>query len=527
MRIGFSSIYSWRPHVGQLYFLANLAKKDGHSVFFLTCDADLPACYTRELRDKRPAWQECVMCRIGGMRSYTRNGITSIGSAAKEPLLTLPVNSEAWALSSASTLGRFESNADFESDEFLSIANRLLPSTQISYAAALSWIKKEQLDAVCVFNGRMDATRAILEAAKAAGIRVVSVERTWFGNGLQLYPEENCLGLKTVDRMVLEWRDKPLTKNQAVKAASYIALRFLGTNNNEWRAYNKDAQFLPWPVKDARRKILLTPGSRNEIWGHPDWKWDWAEPAQSYDALITQLDLSNQDLVLRCHPNWGEKIGKNDGYLPEKYYTDWANKRGIHVIPSTNKTSTLNLIEQCDAVVVTNGSAALEAGILGKQVIAIGPSSYQAAGFRTDCTSPETMKHLVLHVGLDGSEQEKISREISRLSLRFCYTMAHRVAQYVSDVKCESTTHYLYSANSDPAKFIDLLKSGVVRADDEIYANDCLDENVILEKIYNKSWTDFISTSMVGNNEAFYPIKRRWMYRAIDRLRQLFPVGDR
>src|SRR5438105_1989428 len=203
LRIGFATIYSWRPHVEHLYFLARLAESAGHQAFFLTCDADLPTCYTREMRD-RPAWQECLQCRAGGIRSYTATRVSSLGDCAERD--HAPARPE-WSHSSASTLGRFESDADFASPEFEAIAARLRPAVQISYQAARAWIREQRLDAVCVFNGRMDTTRAIFEAAKSLGVRVVSLERTWFSDGLQLYPDETCLGLQSVHRLIESWRD--------------------------------------------------------------------------------------------------------------------------------------------------------------------------------------------------------------------------------------------------------------------------------------------------------------------------------
>lgn len=44
--------------------------------------------------------------------------------------------------------------------------------------AARAWIAREGLEGVICFNGRMEATRAICEAARDAGVPFVSVERT-------------------------------------------------------------------------------------------------------------------------------------------------------------------------------------------------------------------------------------------------------------------------------------------------------------------------------------------------------------
>lgn len=158
MRIGFAAIYSWRPHVEHLYFLAQLAGKAGHDSYFLTCDGDLGACYTREMRD-RPKWRECLECRLGGIRSYTTSNVTAIGRLQAEAGTSSA--SPEWAFSSASTLGRFESDADYSTPEFSALVERMLPSVQLSFSAAREWISRNKLDAVCVFNGRMDATRAI------------------------------------------------------------------------------------------------------------------------------------------------------------------------------------------------------------------------------------------------------------------------------------------------------------------------------------------------------------------------------
>lgn len=522
LRIGFATIYSWRPHVEHMYFLARLAEKAGHAALFLTCDGDLPTCYTREMRD-RPAWQECLLCRAGGVRSYSRSNVTSIGAMAQRDAAAAQPD---WAGSSASTLGRYESDADYASPEFNATADRLVPAVQLSYQAARAWIRDQRLDAVCVFNGRMDVTRAILEAARSLGVRVVSLERTWFGDGLQIYPEESCLGLKTVHRLIGYWRERPLTRRQAVQAASYVARRFLRRNDKEWRAFNVNAKATDWPVHGGRRKVLLIPSSRGEVWGHPDWESGWLDPLKAYDALIAHLGLLPTDLLLRCHPNWGQRIGRQGGERSESYYVDWAARRGIHIVSSTDTTSTLGLIEQCDAIVVANGSAALEAGILGKQVIAIAPSTYQEAGFRDSIASPDQLADLRLHADLDADELAHRRALIARLTLRFAYSIVHRVPQYTQFVRAEATTRYRYDMSADPQRFIDLLRGGELRADDEDYAEGTGDEDDVLQRIASRDWEGLLD-ALEPDSRTYEPMRRRLFFRHIDAVRQLMPVGDR
>lgn len=526
LRIGFASIYAWRPHVEHLHYLSMLARQDGHACFFLTCDADLPHCYTRELRDRRPDWQECLACRAGGLRSYASTGMSSIG-ALQQPGVDLPAAAKQWPLSSASTLGRFESDEDFASPAFRALSERLAPAVERAYRAARNWIRRERLDAICVFNGRMDATRAIFEAARDAGIRVVSVERTWFGDGLQLLPEENCLGLQAVDALVGSWSEHPLTGPQARQAAAYVAARFTGRNQTEWRAYNAGAKATDWPVAGARRQVLLLPGSRNEVWGHPDWESDWPEPLAAYEAVMEHFGLTPADLVLRCHPNWGEKIGKADGQLAERYYTDWARARGIHVIASTDPASTMSLITHSDAVVLASGSAAFEAGVLGKQVIATAPSIYQRAGFGTDATSPRALSQARLHADLDASTGATLSRDISRKALRFGYTMARRVAQYASFVRAESSSRYHYLAGAEPGRLTRLLRTGVLEPDDAGFARDGSAEDEVLDTIARREWASFAAERALPESGLRQAVRRRWLFRPIDTIRAWMPVGDR
>jgi hypothetical protein len=525
MRIGFSSIYSWRPHVEHLEFLAALVRQSGHEAFYLTCDADLPTCYTRELRPERSTLMHCGLCRIGGVRSYASVNVSSIGSLVSEGCAK-NTKSQDWALSSASTLGRFESDSDFASTGFRLLAARLEPVARAAYEAALRWIEKERLDAVCVFNGRMDATRGILEAARAAGIRCITVERTWFGNGVHLTPDENCLGLSEVSRLVAEWRDRPLTRQQASNAASYVALRFLRRNDTEWRAYNTNATVAEWPLPGTRKRILLTPGSRNEVWSHPDWESNWSERIVAFDAVIAHLNLSSEDVVLRCHPNWGEKIGRSSGELSETYYTEWARRRGIFTIGSKEPISTLGLIEQADAIVVCGGSAALEAAVIGKQVIAVSPSAYQSAGFQSTACTPDQLKSLTLLVDEEDQVRRRKAAQISKQALRFCYTMAYRVAQFVQYVRCVSPTEYRYVDGANPQRLIDLIRTGRLLADDSSAAANESAEEEVLEIIDSRGWDKLAKDFAPSTGQPSRTRQRRWMYRGVNRIRAAFPRGD-
>jgi hypothetical protein len=526
VRIGFATIFAWRPHVEHAHYVAHLAREAGHDTRFLVCDADLPTCYTRELHSSSPAWLECLKCRAGGLRSFESQHVSSIGAAGISVPAARLAHFESMAESSASTLGRFESNEDYAQPAFRALAGRLAPTVGLAYEATLRWIERERLDAVVLFNGRMDATRGVLEAAQQAGIRAVSLERSWFGDGIQMLPDENCLGLKSVDRMMAQWRDVPLTSRQASRAARIVASRFLRKNENEWRAYNVGATDTDWPLSTGRHRVLLIPSSRNEVRGCADREGTWNDRTHAYDVLMDRLNLRADDIVLRCHPNWGENIGAVTGERSEHYYTDWARRRGVHVIPSHDTASTARLIAASQAVVLNGGSAALEAGILGKQVIATTPSTYQQAGFQTQAYDESDIARLRLTATLAPDEARERSQHIARQTLRFLHTMVYRLPQFVPYVRLRTTTQYDYFEGADPDRLTALVKSGLLVGDDTQSAGDVTGEAPVLEAIANQEWQALHAHAHPASG-APLEIKRRPIFRLTDVIRSRLPRGDR
>jgi hypothetical protein len=372
----------------------------------------------------------------------------------------------------------------------------------------------------------MDVTRALMEAARATSTRFVTFERTWFGDGLQLIPEESCLGLASVNRMTAEWRNIPLLREQALRAAGHIASRFLRTNTKEWRAYNISASVADWPAA-GKRRIIVLPGSRNEVLGHPDWDDDWTSKTEAFDALIAHLGLQLDEVVLRCHPNWAEKIGTRDGRLSEIHFTDWARRRGIVAIPASDSASTLALIEQCDAVVVGGSSAGLDAGILGKQVIAVSPSIYEKAGFEDRVYTAADLAKLKLHANLSAAQRDAEARRLMRQTLRFAYTMVYRIPQYVNYVRSVTTTRYEYVQGADPQRLISLFATGMLQPDDSRSAADSLEENEVVDLIAAREWRRILEDCDRPRDAAVFHIRRRPLFRPLDHVRKLLPHGDR
>jgi hypothetical protein len=425
------------------------------------------------------------------------------------------------AFSSTCTVLRTEPREQWQSAEFRSLQTSLAAAAARAYEGARAWIERERLEGLICFNGRFEANRAVVEAAADAGIPFLTVERTWFGDGLQFAINENCLDLKQLDRLNARYRDVPLSAQQAARVARHLAARFLRRNVTEWRAYNRQAQSRPWPAagRGAGLRVLVVPGSRNEVDGHPHWVYGWEQLTDGLDAVLAGLDVDPDCAVLRCHPNWGERIGRRTGEASERYYSAWAKRRGVHVIDSRDRASTLDLIGQADVVIVTGGSAAFEAGALGKPVISLTPSTYQTAGI---CVSVLSSRDLDKLKGVFTDT----SRERIRRTLRYGYTHIYRFSQYVDYVRALTTTRYSYYEGADAGRLTRMLTTCEIEADDPTTASDVSGEDAVVAQVEAKRWDDLLRLAEVPTGREM-AIRRRPALRWIDKLRERFPLGDR
>ena len=515
MRIGLSSIYAWRPHVEHLAYLNNLMVQAGHETCFLVCDAQLPSCYARELKRTSKA-RECPACMVGGLRSFAKGPFDTLNNSGSS--LSWDA-AQQMTLSSAKTIFRTEALEDIEQPDFRQLHARLTPSARQAYASSREWIEKQRLDALLIFNGRMDATRALLQAAEDSKIPAITVERTWFSDGLLLVPNDCALDLKQHHRLNRLFRDEPLTQSQAVLVARRIASRFQRTNDSEWRAYHKSAVDVGWPAGNRGLKVLILPGSRNEVDGHPDWETGWPSFTSALDTVMDHLGAERESAVLRCHPLWGEKIGTRTGELSEAYYSNWGRKRGIHVIPSADKSSSLSLMAQADLIVVNGGSAVFEASALGKPSITLSPATYSEAGFCGNVFSGDMLENCERALALP-------SRDIIRLGLRFGYTHNYRHSQFTRYVKAVSPVEFKYFHGADAGRIINIMETGNLEPDDAEVADNDSGESMICDMIARRQWNELASLTVDESPGSPLAVRRRLMLRWLDTARKFAPRGD-
>jgi len=519
MKIGFANIFSFRPHVEHLMFLSKLMEDDGHEVFYLTCDAGVSNCYPRALKGTSKI-KECSQCIMGGVRSYTSRNVSSISSDNKGAKLSSE-SIEKIALSSSCTLNRTESETEWHDEKVISDRKSLYLPVEDVYHSALTWIEKNHLEAVICFNGRMDLPRALTFACEQAGIPYITHERTWFGDGLHLVPNANCLSIDAMGKMVCDFDDKPLTIKQAKFAGKLIGERFLQRNRLEWRLYNENPENALWPEQSTGKKVLVLPSSKNEFAGHDEWSCGWEDNTKALDDFFAAFSIDTQDVVVRFHPNWSENIGKVTGERPLDLYTKWAKKNNLYYISSEEKANTYDLIQQADIVVMNGGSSAVEAGACGKQVICLGPSSYDKAGFVRVFNDKEEMEGEAALIDVP-------DEIIVKKTLRYVYLRAKRFPQYVDYVKAIETTKYEYVEGADPSRIIDALVTGDLKPDDDVFAQDESEESHVTQLLKNKEWEQLADAEQEQPLlTSALKIQRRFGFRWVDSFRSRLNRGDR
>lgn len=497
-------------------FLARLLEQAGHETRYLACDAALSSCYNLLLK-KSSSTVTCATCRAGGVRSFQARHVTSLNSRDRRPL-----GAEASfdiAKSSVVSLHRLESKAEMNEASIRADLEGLKVPMEIVYGSALRWFEREKLDALLLFNGRMDATRAVLDAAKSVGLPVLTIERPWFGHGAQLVVGEMCLDLEDQHRIVREYDSRPLTLAQATQAARQIVARYGVGTMPDWRVFHASSRDAAWPGGGRKMKVLILPSSRGEVHYNPSWEFPYAaEISDAYDGIMETLGVEPADVVVRAHPIWAQMVGRYDGHSPRAYYESYTRRRGIHWIPPEAPVKTLSLIEQADVVVTVGGATAVEAAGLGKPVISVGPAVYSAASAFHEVFSPADLAGVARI--FDMTPEDRV-----RSCLRAVYSIESRVPQYVNYMRSTSSTHYEYFSGADPERMIRLFRGHPLECDDPSFASEASGEDEIVERILQRQW-DFGPSLFTPPGEAV-DVSRRWMWAWLDSARALLPPGDR
>lgn len=438
--VGIVQIYPWRPHGAQRDYLLRLARIAGYETSELVCGGSLQRCYDKQYQTL--GWggiDHCVKCRLGRRKQQgpTRN-FSLDWSTSNRPV---PGEQEA-IVSSVAAIIRAELPADIIEQ---GNDSGILHSYRVGYHSAIRWIREFRVDLILLFNGRIDILRGVVDAAKAEGIDFASYERSWFGDGIMLIPNDNCLGLSHIHDIGRTSTTMNLTATESAKAEEIIRRRVDRLGSNEWRDFQINEQNNETGIDGKSlgpTDVLVLPSSMYEIWGHPDWRTGWRDNFEALDWLQVKLGIPWTRWVIRGHPIWAQRVGKNRGFFADQHYADFCAARGIRYIPASSSASTPQLISAAELVVVNGGSSVIDAIWRGKPVISLSESVYHHWGICPTALTP----HASLTIPSDSIRREQL--------VRFIHSMDRLIPTFVNHLVSVSSAEQV---QFDGANFQDVV----------------------------------------------------------------------
>ena len=520
MRLGLFSAYAFRPHSEHLAWIGHLARTSGHDVQGLSCDGAAATCYSMELL--RRGRLHCIACSLGDLRGFTEITVRSARCFSASEAAGQDFRLE--ALTSVRSILRAEDPAELESPRAQAMLDRLSGSMADMAARLLRWIESERLDALLVFNGRMDLTRAAIRAAELAGIRFACVERGSMDTGLRIFPQTDCQALRHEHRLQRLFADQPLRREQAETAASFFAKRFLARPVSEWRTYNPDRERCEWPGSGHGPRILVGPSSRYEMMGEPERELR-GDARELIDESIATLGATPGQVVVRGHPVWGEQIAGWSGASSAEHYRSWCRARGYHYIEPTEKIDSLGLMLDADVVVSTGGTIGLEAAALGKPSIVLAPCFYAQGGAVIDCSEQPLQS-------APAPLEPATALQTARAALRSLYCHTHRFTQFGAFARPARNTQGTVWEYAEGASFEPIdraLRTGWVEPADSDVADDLgCDESRIAKCLLDRRFVELASLTDLNaaSTRPFRPIARTSFARLVQTVRRRKPKGD-
>lgn len=515
MNVGFVGIYPYRGSIQNMVFLSKIFESEGHKTFFLKCSGSVPICYNKLIKNST-SYAVCFKCKLGSISSFPVKNISIIDPQEKFNLSLDDL--EEIVGSTAYSLHRIELSDDCKSEEVTLTKDSLKESARIVYANSIKWIRDNKIDLVFIFNGRLDLPRAVLKACESIKVPFFTFESAYPGVALEV--NDDCRSYKSLHNISAIYSERPLTEFQA-RFAGKIAAQMMTKSNLVWRLYNTNPEKGYWPSKTNAQKVLIVPSSTHEVMGCDSWAPDWGHFTEGLEYVVERLGINYRDCLIRCHPNWAERIGSSpDGSKSESHYTSWAKKRGVTIIPSSSKANTNDLIDEADLVLVQYGTAGLEAALMGKRVIALSPSFYSNSGFSVQIHKKEQLINLE---SLDSHDPEDVKRK----ALRYLYTYHKRFSQFTDNIRPESVFENKYYSGGSTAKIFQALIQNSLVADDEYYSNTTIYEDIALKRLSEREYSALLDWAVPEPETMEIKIERRIGLRWIDDIRRNFKGGDR
>jgi hypothetical protein len=372
-----------------------------NTVWFITCDGEIRPCLSNA--EQSPI--RCLECKFSSrwlvrqvkhpnfvhkeLSSFTDDAIArNIKSMRFEyksidevkSICHQGVNIGLGVVSSYVTLTR-------NLDPAMNRANRSFINDSLRAAALLveltmKMVDTFQPDLLCLFNGRFNGLRPVLETSLNRRIKTAILECT-FSTSI-----ENQHKVRFVDKLPQDienssalieenWRSYSGALDKEAAAAEFFIRRRKGemASDNVYTS-SQDVLRLPQNWDPARRNFVIFNSSEDEFFcvGESFDRYKLFSDQVSGIKYLAEKAAHEPSIhfYLRIHPNLRSvKFSYHLDLL--KAFKEYPN---ITVIPADSPISTYKLIDHCEKVFVFGSSAGVESAYWGKPVVLMGGSLY-------------------------------------------------------------------------------------------------------------------------------------------------------
>jgi hypothetical protein len=262
-------------------------------------------------------------------------------------------------------------------DEYVGYLKNDISIALRSYYSALNHFERDQPDKVYIFNGRISRYRPYLRLAQKYGVETLVHEYPSYGFmdysityetyshdrrafSLQLYEAFQQYPLSNQDKINIGQAWYESRANRDIHGMEPVFVK------------NQEIEKLPDNWSDKNFNVVFYISSEDEIAGVKEVLE--GRPCDQIDAIkIVANAIPELMMYVRLHPNL-------DGVDPEftKELLGLDVEDNVKVIEAISKIDTYSMMRKSDLVISAGSTAGIEAAFIGKPVITVGSSQYEA-----------------------------------------------------------------------------------------------------------------------------------------------------
>jgi hypothetical protein len=412
MRIAiFSPFVLWTRHYCTDLELIQQHLDAGDQVTILVCNGELPTCDVNTTHNDERCLQ-CVNTRGAGLRLLSKR-------VTVQSLLNYAQNcpSPDLLLTDFSTINELKQYRieDFdigyavlsslishlrESEILLSqhaeLVQRMLRTSYAVYHAFGSFLQRQAVDRVYVFNPRFAPTRGVLRACQKYGVPCFAHDRGHDLQHYELYPNTLPHDREFVDQSIRQlWLAAAQRPDREVVASRWFEDKARGIER-KWHSFvaGQTEGMLP-PNWDSRRHNIVAFISSEDEFAAIGEGWEnpiYATQLEGLRRVIESLHSvsSNHHLYVRIHPNLAGVENQQTRELTR------LQAPSLTIIPADAPISTYALLKNAEKVLTFGSTVGIEAVYWGIPSILAGISYYRDLGGTYNPATHEELMQLLM-----------------------------------------------------------------------------------------------------------------------------------